>query len=37
LAGVGNDPRGKREFNIEKQANDYDKLKTYRNLWLTKM
>jgi deoxyribodipyrimidine photo-lyase len=34
LAGVGNDPRGKREFNIEKQANDYDKNKTYRNLWL---
>ena len=35
LAGVGNDPRGKREFNIDKQANDYDKLKTYRKLWLT--
>ncbi len=37
LAGVGNDPRGNREFNIEKQANDYDKLKTYRNLWLSKI
>ncbi len=34
LAGVGNDPRGNRIFNIEKQANDYDKAKTYRNLWL---
>ena len=34
LAGVGNDPRGKREFSIEKQANDYDKNKAYRNLWL---
>jgi deoxyribodipyrimidine photo-lyase len=34
LAGVGNDPRGSRAFNIEKQANDYDKNKTYRNLWM---
>ncbi len=34
LAGVGNDPRGQRYFNIEKQANDYDKDKAYRNLWL---
>lgn len=34
LAGVGNDPRGHRYFNIEKQANDYDKNKAYRNLWL---
>ena len=34
LAGVGNDPRGKRYFNIDKQANDYDKNKTYRKLWL---
>ena len=34
LAGVGNDPRGNRYFNIEKQANDYDKSKVYRNLWL---
>jgi deoxyribodipyrimidine photo-lyase len=37
LAGVGNDPRGNRYFNIEKQANDYDSKKTYRNLWLTKI
>ena len=36
LAGVGNDPRGHRYFNIEKQANDYDKNKVFRNLWLTK-
>lgn len=34
LAGVGNDPRGNRYFNIEKQAQDYDKKKEYRNLWL---
>lgn len=34
LAGVGNDPRGHRWFNIEKQANDYDKNETFRNLWL---
>ena len=34
LAGVGNDPRGHRYFNIEKQAADYDKNKLFRNLWL---
>jgi deoxyribodipyrimidine photo-lyase len=34
LAGVGNDPRGNRYFDIEKQATDYDKSKVYRNLWL---
>jgi deoxyribodipyrimidine photo-lyase len=34
LAGVGNDPRGNRVFNIEKQASDYDKSKVFRNLWL---
>ena len=34
LAGVGNDPRNKRYFNIEKQANDYDSKKEFRNLWL---
>lgn len=37
VAGVGNDPRENRVFNIEKQANDYDNNKTYRNLWLNKM
>ncbi|WP_298224823.1 DASH family cryptochrome [Flavobacterium sp.] len=35
IAGVGNDPRENRYFNIEKQAQDYDKNKAYRNLWLT--
>jgi deoxyribodipyrimidine photo-lyase len=34
LAGVGNDPRGHRYFNIEKQASDYDKKKSFRKLWL---
>jgi deoxyribodipyrimidine photo-lyase len=34
LAGVGNDPRGHRWFNIEKQSSDYDKNKVFRNLWL---
>jgi deoxyribodipyrimidine photo-lyase len=34
LAGVGNDPRGKRVFNTEKQANDYDTDGAYRKLWL---
>lgn len=36
LAGVGNDPRGNRYFNIEKQASDYDKNKAFRKLWLKK-
>ena len=36
LAGVGNDPRQNRVFNIEKQAKDYDKDESYRNLWLKK-
>jgi deoxyribodipyrimidine photo-lyase len=34
LAGVGNDPRGHRYFNIEKQAHEYDKNKEFRKLWL---
>jgi deoxyribodipyrimidine photo-lyase len=34
LAGVGNDPRPHRYFNIEKQANDYDAKGEYRKLWL---
>lgn len=33
LAGVGNDPRGKRVFNTEKQAKDYDRDGVYRKLW----
>ena len=36
IAGVGNNPIGVSVFNIEKQADDYDKNKLYRNLWLTK-
>lgn len=36
LAGVGNDPRGKRVFNIEKQVKDYDPSGHYQNLWLKK-
>ena len=35
IAGVGNDPRGNRYFNVEKQADDYDKKRVYRNLWLS--
>jgi deoxyribodipyrimidine photo-lyase len=35
IAGVGNDPRGNRYFNIEKQAQDYDPQKIYRKLWLS--
>lgn len=34
LAGVGNDPRGSRVFNIEKQADEYDKHNAYRRHWL---
>jgi len=34
LAGVGNDPMPNRVFNIDKQANDYDKNRNYRNHWL---
>lgn len=34
LAGVGNDPRKHRYFNIEKQASDYDKDRSFRDLWL---
>ena len=34
LAGVGNDPRGNRYFNIAKQAKDYDSKKQFRKLWI---
>ncbi len=34
LAGVGNDPRGNRYFNIDKQAYEYDSKNEYRNLWI---
>ncbi len=36
IAGVGNNPRGVSIFNLNKQADDYDRNKSYRNLWLTK-
>ena len=36
LAGVGNDPRGKRYFNIEKQAQLYDPKNKYVDFWLKK-
>lgn len=36
IAGVGNDPRKDRYFNIDKQANDYDPKHEYRKLWLKK-
>jgi len=36
IAGVGNNPRGVSVFNIEKQANEYDKNESYRKLWLHK-
>lgn len=35
VAGVGNDPREARYFNVNKQAEMYDKDKSYRKLWLT--
>jgi deoxyribodipyrimidine photo-lyase len=31
---AGNDPRKHRYFNIQKQANDYDKDRSFRDLWL---
>lgn len=36
LAGVGNDPRGNRYFDMLKQAKLYDPKSTYRQLWLKK-
>jgi deoxyribodipyrimidine photo-lyase len=33
IAGVGNDPRGGREFNILRQQETYDSKGTYRALW----
>jgi deoxyribodipyrimidine photo-lyase len=35
VAGVGNDPREDRHFNIAKQAETYDKNGDYVNLWLS--
>ena len=34
LAGVGNDPRENRQFNITRQANTYDPTGSYQKLWL---
>jgi deoxyribodipyrimidine photo-lyase len=34
IAGVGNDPRNGRAFNLEKQAKTYDPEAKYRKLWL---
>lgn len=33
IAGVGNDPRAGRKFNVDKQASDYDPKQTFRKLW----
>lgn len=33
IAGVGNDPRGGREFNIDRQKEMYDPKGEYQNLW----
>ena len=35
LAGVGCDPRGHRQFNLEKQTQMYDPNGEFRNRWLT--
>jgi deoxyribodipyrimidine photo-lyase len=37
IAGVGNNPRNNAVFNVEKQADEYDKNKSYRNLWLNQI
>lgn len=37
VAGVGNDPREFRHFNILKQANEYDPLGEYVRLWLPEL
>ncbi|MFY8020693.1 MAG: DASH family cryptochrome [Bacteroidia bacterium] len=34
LAGIGNDPRPNRKFNIQKQAEQYDPQAEYRRKWL---
>lgn len=37
IAGVGNNPRNNAVFNVEKQAEEYDKNKSYRKLWLNQI
>lgn len=34
LAGVGSDPRGHRQFNLQKQTETYDPKGSFRNKWL---
>jgi len=34
VAGVGNDPKQQRYFNIQQQAAEYDPDGSYRRLWL---
>lgn len=34
IAGAGNDPRGGRKMDLNKQAEQFDKHRQYRNLWL---
>jgi deoxyribodipyrimidine photo-lyase len=34
IAGVGNDPRAGRQFNLEKQEEQYDKEKRYQSSWV---
>ena len=36
VAGVGNDPRENRMFNVQKQAQQYDPNEKYRKIWLMK-
>lgn len=33
IAGVGNDPKNGRKFDVNQQAHFYDKDKTYQNIW----
>jgi deoxyribodipyrimidine photo-lyase len=35
LAGVGSDPRGKRVFDTQKQASNYDPKKAFQEIWKT--
>jgi deoxyribodipyrimidine photo-lyase len=35
IAGAGNDPRGGRKMDFAKQAEQYDKNRQFRNLWLS--
>ncbi len=37
IAGVGNDPRENRQFNIIKQANDYDEKGDYVRIWVPEL